>query len=47
MDMGVLGNENTGDPDYWSWQVLQPDKLPEQLQQDYKDFGEIRYSLLK
>jgi hypothetical protein len=45
--MGILGNEDTGDPEYWSWKVLKPDQLPDSFIQEYLNWGEIRYYLLE
>jgi hypothetical protein len=47
LGMGILGNEDTGDPEYWSWKVLKPDQLPDSFIQEYLNWGEIRYYLLE
>lgn len=42
VEQGVLGGELLPEYYYWHWPVLKPDLLPEDLQPDFKNYGEIR-----
>ena len=40
---GVI-EECMPDPDYWRWQVLKPDQLPDWLIENFQTYGEIRWT---
>ncbi len=45
IDLGVLGEKlppENPDDDFSRWPILQPEKLPHWLQNDYKEHGEVR-----
>lgn len=43
VDKGVLGSEHCLLPDYCYWPVLNVDELPEWLESNYNQHGEIRW----
>ena len=40
---GVLSSELCPTPNYWHWNVLEPEKLPDHFRPDYLSYGEIRW----
>jgi len=40
---GVLSSELCPTPNYWHWDVLEPEKLPDHFRPDYLSYGEIRW----
>jgi hypothetical protein len=43
VEEGTLSSELCPTPNYWHWDVLKPEKLPDDLKPEYKSFGEIRW----
>jgi hypothetical protein len=40
---GVV-RENCPEPDYWRFNVLKPEDLPEQFRAEYEQWGELRWA---
>lgn len=42
VEEGVLGDQGSSEPDYWSWPIVQADKLPEWMTKQQQLYGEVR-----
>ncbi len=40
---GILHSESCPEPNYWHWLVKLPSLLPDDLKQDYEQYGEVRW----
>ena len=43
IEAGIVGREQCPEEDYWSWPVLKPEELPNDLRMIYTRYGEIRW----
>lgn len=42
VDAGILSREMCPEPNYWRWQILKPDELPEEFRH-FIPLGEVRW----
>lgn len=42
VDVGILGPELMPEANYWHWEILRPDELPENFKQ-FIPLGEVRW----
>lgn len=40
---GTLSSELMPTPNYWHWDVLKPEELPDYFKPEYQQLGEIRW----